>query len=554
MIPMSRISADATDSALDGGRELQALTEAMTLQGTMADKLAEAFGRESAVVDSFADKLEAALSENTAALRARPDPALRANTPTLRDLPRARRVEPPTALPTGRLIPAALPFANRLADVTRVAAPIGTTRTVQPVRVVNFADFPRPTAPIPLANPVKAPAGGKGFADLLGQMAKKEGTAAAGRVVGTDLAAGAAGGPAGLAVAGIAVAAKPVIEELAKFDAAIITFGIDAVSSLAAPFATVKTTVLDAAKTFGAALADPVNGLPALVQKVSTYVQALDPYALVGWNQALRDTQASLGLALTPVITTATAVLRDFGDTLLPVAMQLRGPVQQAMEGLGTALHATVDVFGEFAAALAPYAAAVGSELAALGRALGAFSRGVLIPAVRLASPLVTLAAKMFAAGTAIEVMTKSAIKSGLALATIAGNFFGVDFAGKFIEALSAPTVKADSRGLAAATNPQYAGIGSIGREAVKDLFVSSQLPGGEDPQKAADEAFKAELKALVQKWNIGPDELIRKLAVELMRLIGEARMAAASQIQQQAGAFQSMVEGALARANPFGR
>ena len=516
MIPMSRISADATDAAMDGGRELTMLAEALT-----------------------------------------------ANTNALARLGAAVAEGP---LPVGRRLGEAFPHANRLADAVRVAAPVGTAQRVVPVRVVNFKDFggggggaAGPASNLGLGAKLARSAGGSvGLAAAAGPEAlliAKVGQAIGGPLnqavdsvfgkalkplsdaigaavkpvadlAGAVLAAGSGfsvlvgplkllGVGTELLAKGFEVLAVPtkilsdvvggVADALTGLADLVKGIGGNVVSSVAAPFKAIGGAATEGAKALGQALADPINGVPGLVGKLRPFVEAVNPYSLLQFDQAVKDAQAALGIVLVPIVRELGTVARSFADVLYGAVGVLKGPFAAAAQGLGAVLRTGVEVFGQLLQATAPLGSLLADVFRDAAGAVALFGRVVLPPVIGLGQALINgfggLLKGVFGFNGSLISLTGSVLRAGAALAIFAGKLvsllsFGlvkIDVAGMLKSGLESLAPKRDSRGLAAATNPEFRGIADIGREAAKQAFIAGNTPGGE-PGPGVEEQIREEI------------------------------------------------------------
>ena len=137
-------------------------------------------------------------------------------------------------------------------------------------------------------------------------------------------------------------------------------------------------------------LSEAVGGLQqqfnSLIGAVTPFVQAFNPSAVEALNLAMYDLQAVIGLALTPIVQTATDALKEIGAILLPIAEKLQPIIAQLASVLSAQLMLAVESIAGTFTALLPAVQALVTVFGALGelnRAYMALFAAVLIPTAK---------------------------------------------------------------------------------------------------------------------------------------------------------------------------
>lgn len=147
----------------------------------------------------------------------------------------------------------------------------------------------------------------------------------------------------------------------------------------------------------GVAALKAVGALDDFAKAARGYVEAFAPGLVIRYDQAVRDLTAAIGSGLTPVVQTATNVLRSIASTLLPVMDRLR-PVLQTFGDLflqlTTAILDSVSPMLDALTALGQIFASVADVLLTLFRPVLSFVSLLLTSVagtLRLLTPVVEL-------------------------------------------------------------------------------------------------------------------------------------------------------------------
>lgn len=325
-----------------------------------------------------------------------------------------------------------------------------------------------------------------------------------------------------------------------------------------------------------------VSAFQKVVSSVTPFVAALNPSAILQYNQASKDLQASIGVGLQPILATATDALRTFASFVLPIAEKLAPvfervggaftavaePVMAVFSSLMDALLPLADAFAVLleglvpignilasvgqvvVAALSPIVAIVSEMIKSLGGLLGWFD--ILVAPIQALSAIFSgvgeLVKSVFSGfagwlsgllggGTkgifdtfkgALESMAKSVI---LATASIA-KAIGLDsIVSGMIQGLQGGEKK-DATGLSVATNPTVSDLSSFGRQ-----VMQASLLAGEGVKDKADttNAFLKDVVGELQNIQKGIGGNVKALA-EFIIKTKEATETAGNVVNEMTG------------------
>lgn len=248
-----------------------------------------------------------------------------------------------------------------------------------------------------------------------------------------------------------------------------------------------------------------IDAFKSVVAQIQAFVGAANPALLERFNQVIEDNMATVGIALEPLMTAATALAHEFGSMLMPVMQQLRPIVQQV-----------ADTFMKLA----------GPYFGYLSTVMGVFLKA-LQPVVDLFDALSPILQTYY-------VLISGAIETVSALATAFGEMIGLDLKGiftklkeavqqvattlivtiaKVVSAVSSVAgrgfrkgvanalggyKKQDNRGAAAAKNVQIGGFQAISQALMRSSLRAG--PGGDE--KSAEDKFRENLLKQIEELN----------------------------------------------------
>lgn len=94
--------------------------------------------------------------------------------------------------------------------------------------------------------------------------------------------------------------------------------------------------------TLAVVASQAASGFQGLASAISPFVEAFDPSGVMMFQHAVRDVQAVIGSALSPVLRTMTEVVRALGDQLLPLVRKAQEPLARLSAALGVLAQVVV--------------------------------------------------------------------------------------------------------------------------------------------------------------------------------------------------------------------
>ena len=333
-------------------------------------------------------------------------------------------------------------------------------------------------------------------------------------------AAGATAG-AGAAAGGVAGAASAVAAPLAAVAAGAAAAGV-------------------AIAGIGAAAMKGAESILGMAQASVRYVEAFAPSSVMAFNLAMRDLNATIGVALKPIVDMGTSFARMLASTLLPITKQLAGvmdqfgkavlkiadvglnafgkameqamPIIQSIVGIISdsvvpVVNSIIEVASAIVGAVMPVAqllidvlapplkmvADLLSGLTPIITAAGVILRGLVeavSSVVRSLSSLLGLGELGDALGFLKNTMMQVARACIIAAASLA-QFFGLKSVVRgMIDALE-PAKKGNAQGIAAATNAQMMNFADFGKSVSIAAATASGTYGGK--AESAEDKFRNE-------------------------------------------------------------
>ena len=137
----------------------------------------------------------------------------------------------------------------------------------------------------------------------------------------------------------------------------------------------------DAMGQFNAVVGLVTGSFTSLAGSVTGYIEAFAPSTVLVFNQYIKDLTAVIGMALEPVLTGLTEIVKEVGAVLLPIAEQMRPIIEQVTGAFVGVLVPIVQNVGAIFQALAPslkFFADVIDVIAVLSRAQSAVVAGAI--------------------------------------------------------------------------------------------------------------------------------------------------------------------------------
>lgn len=351
----------------------------------------------------------------------------------------------------------------------------------------------------------------------------------------------------------------------------------------------VLTALAGAASAAAGAASAAAGAFNEAAASAARYVQAYSPAPVLAMQQAMYDLQATVGVALVPVVRTATETFRTVADVLLPVSAKL-APVLAEAGGLFSSFAGqAADVFGRAAEAALPMvrslavvgeaAAPLGSAFLAITEAMGQMGGAVgtavasiaqgLAPVLKLVASTAEGLAQPFRAMGAIVTGVGEVIKGAMeglaaalgfdalgdasrvvrdsfgqlaqgaivASAHLAKLLLSQESAAKYINAVIKaikPPARQDSTGIGAARNPVVGSLADYGRAIAQAAMLAG--PGGGAATPKTQEDLLGEAADRLEQIRDGQSELIEAIDAAVDRLI--------EKLNPVAGAYDTVTEG----------
>lgn len=294
-----------------------------------------------------------------------------------------------------------------------------------------------------------------------------------------------------------------------------------------------------------------VTGLfTGLEHSVVPLVQAYQPSAVLQFNQAIYDATAVMGSAVVPVLDVLTGIMRDFGDSLLPLVTNLAPSIEIVTDLFGGLASRFTSVFSSLVATITPLGDAFVGMLVALEPLANAFINfeemllggvsvilasltpvfeGLNYALTALMAPVVAMSEPMRAMGvlfqglaeglrvalsgflpigklqdsisdfrTSMGILARNALVAAAALAKFFGN---QSILSGMINALGGNVNKGESTGFGAAQNAQVTDIMAFSRQMATAAATASGAAG-----KSAEDTWRDETLAALMDLKSGKD------------------------------------------------
>jgi len=150
-------------------------------------------------------------------------------------------------------------------------------------------------------------------------------------------------------------------------------------SGVAAPFKQAGSMIEGVGGRLANAFANPMAAFKDLSGLVMSFVQAINPAAVMGFNFAMRDATAVIGQALAPVMTIATEVVREWANTLAPIARQMAPLFAQIARAFGDMFISQIRLLFTYFQILMPIIKSLLIVLSGLARIVAAVNEGLMV-------------------------------------------------------------------------------------------------------------------------------------------------------------------------------
>jgi hypothetical protein len=260
--------------------------------------------------------------------------------------------------------------------------------------------------------------------------------------------------------------------------------------------------------------------------KLSQFVEALNPSAMLVFNAAMKDLSAVVGTAVMPIFEALTQGVKEAANLLLPVAEELAPvfgqmaqtmlsvlqPILQLMANQVKALVPLLQIFADVMQGLAPLLQAWYTVQAALFGALADFLASLLGGNYKDAMQNFQTAMQKLASAALVAVAGIAKWMDGL----------GIKAGGLILDNLIKAVkggAQQDATGLGAATAGQVTSIASFEQSELAKAFTSSSLG---DQQMSQTEWLKQQAETLegIRDGQINAMDKVKELLLEASRFI----------------------------------
>lgn len=271
------------------------------------------------------------------------------------------------------------------------------------------------------------------------------------------------------------------------------------------------------------ALTGSVN---AVAGPIAQFVQAINPAIVAEFNRAMRDLNATIGIALMPIMETLTGVVREMIGNLLPVMQSLQPVIRTIAQAIGGALTPVIQAFAGVMTSLMPVFQVFADVIEGGAGLFGDFVlavRPVIEVVVELGKQLMTFVGSLLgfedgAKGlfeqlrSGFQMLIKNVI---LAAATFLKMIGATDTLGALIKGLRPPE-QGPRAGIATLQNASMTGdFASISKRLAEQAFVASAFGGKGGPKKTDD--WLAELAKTAQDIKDGKGSPMNAMMADMV-------------------------------------
>jgi len=302
--------------------------------------------------------------------------------------------------------------------------------------------------------------------------------------------------------------------------------GSEAVGALGGIFQSVAAMVAGPMAKIGGAL---IGG----AESIGQFVGALNPGIMVQFNRVLQDLNAVIGTALEPIMQAIVPLLQEVADVVLPIAQKFAAILRPFMEAIAPLVSAFISLAATVMDAMMPV-------LDMLATALGGLAKMFTVIVdywTKIFRAFVELAGALFKGLTGMDFadankglkqlfddfasgMKKIASTMILVAAMIAKQFGATSFIDGLIKAHQKKP-EGQAVGLAAAQNPAFKSIESLGRDLSLQAAIATS---GAQPQRKIEDVG-IDMLAELKKINEGKATLedVLKNLPEILKSIPKA-------------------------------
>lgn len=262
---------------------------------------------------------------------------------------------------------------------------------------------------------------------------------------------------------------------------------------------------------------------------IGKFVSAINPGLMQIFNQTMQSLNATIGVALEPVMQALIPVVQGVADAMLPLMRQLAPIIGVVTKSFEIVAQKMIDGFAAIFQALMPVIDIVGKMVGVFAQIVGTGIATVLQLVASLLEDLVSALTELLAKSLGVDVkdaadalvrafqqLVRNVVLVAAKLMMMVGFTKGVD---ALIKAVSGAGAKRESAvGLAVAQNPQFKSIEEVGRGVQQAAFAAS-IMGGKKEMKTEDylAGITDQLKDI--RAGIGVEELKKEIIETLTAL-----------------------------------
>lgn len=269
---------------------------------------------------------------------------------------------------------------------------------------------------------------------------------------------------------------------------------------------------------------DVVKAFANLPHAIGRFVSALNPSQMLVFDQAMRDLTATVGVALAPVFSMVTSVVRQFGAILLPTMQMLKPAMEQLSASIMDVADVALNAFGNY---LQNWVVPAIGLVVKLFDSLTPYMRGVFAAL----SGFTTMLSRMLNFGdmssvfanlkTAMGELAKYALLAAANLIRLVSVSASNDFIDGVVAALRGDGVqKKDNTGIAAATNANIGDVSSFGRQVMQAALLATDVGSGK--KKETQEDLTRKVIEELQKLKAGQDTELKALGEAIKDAIAD--------------------------------
>jgi hypothetical protein len=289
------------------------------------------------------------------------------------------------------------------------------------------------------------------------------------------------------------------------------------------------------------AVGSAVSGVMSAVSSINSFTEALNPSAVLVFQQALYDLTAVVGVALEPLTQALTAITREVGAILLPIMEELAPLFQAIGQTLQTVFTLLSEMSRVFQPLIAPLVQALNFLLEALRVviqpmiALWTVVRTVvetLVQAVRRLVSSLFPDINLNAALGGIRDFVNELIKYTLLVTAHIAKWLGADsYIDNLIKNLDRRDRK-DATGLGAAKNATISTLPAFVNAVATSAFTATETKEpGQSPEEAWRRQTLAELERLRNGQETALDRLGNRIVDAITGQVGRAAAAATAPV-----------------------